>query len=122
VSIESSLVEFLQSVTTEIYPVVLPEKHTLPAISYYLNSSRRRYSADGPSTYPADIQLNLWASTYSGVKTLQADVIELINGYSGTFGDYYVDPIAIENEADVYEDDTGYFGVTLFFSIWYRSP
>ena len=44
------------------------------------------------------------------------------NGYSGTFGSHYVDPIAIENEVDVYEDDTGYFGVSLFFSIWYRSP
>lgn len=121
-TIEASLVNFLSTVTTEVYPVVLPEKHSMPAISYYLNSSRRLYTADGPSTYPADIQLNLWATTYSGVKTLQSAVVDLLNGYSGTFGSHYVDPIAIENEVDVYEDDTGYFGVSLFFSIWYRSP
>ncbi len=120
-SIETDLVAFLQTVTTKVYPMVIPEKETLPCITYYVSSTDRRYTVDGPSTYPVDFQLTSWATTYAGAKAMHVDVVDLLNGYSGTMGDHHVDPIHFESELDVFEDDTQRWGVTLFLSIWYRS-
>lgn len=120
-TIEESFYTFLAPIGSEIYPLVLPEQRTLPACTYRLNNSRPQYSVDGPSSYAVIMQLDCWAETYAGVKTLQSSVRSLVDGYTGVMGNHYVHGVEIENEIDDFERDTGLYRVTMLIQLFHRS-
>ncbi len=120
-TIEKSFYTFISGVAGEIHPWPLPERITYPAVTYQLASSRPQYSADGPSNYPVTIQVDCWALSYAGVKTLQSAVRTLLDGYSGVMGDHHVHQVEIEGEVDGFEPDTGLYRVTMFINVFYRS-
>lgn len=123
-SIESDLVTFLLaglSGPLEVYPIVLPEKRTLPALTYQLAGSRPQYTADGPTSYPVTFDLKCWANTYAEAKALQADVRGLLDGYSGQMGSQYAHNVEIDNEFDIHESDRKLYGVSMQINWFNRS-
>ena len=120
-TIEKSLRDHLSTVTAFIYFLVLPQDRTLPALTLQLDSSRRQYSVDGASHYPARFQVDCWADTYAQVKNLHSQVVARLNGYTGDLGDHYVDGVTIEQELDGYEADTKLYRVTVWIELFYRS-
>lgn len=120
-TIEQDFYDFLAPVSDHIHPVVLPQKHSLPALTYSLNNSRPQYSADGPSSYPVTMQVDCWATTYAGVKALQSAVRSRVDGYTGVMGSHYVDLVEIDNELDSKEPDTGLYRVTMLIQLFHRS-
>ena len=108
-TVESGLVAFLAAktdlVSARIYPQILPETCTFPALTYQLISAIPDYDLTGPSDLTqARIQITIWgrsAAAYLDVKTLAAKVKGYLSGYSGTWGSLEIQGVFLEGEMDV---------------------
>jgi len=119
VSVESEIVTLLAAdggvsalVVARIYPLILPQDPTLPAITYARVTTSRIYSSEGYSNLDnAMIQVDCWASTYAGAKALGTAVLSAMDG-SSTFSAVLID------ERDMFEDDVEIYRVSMDFSTW----
>lgn len=100
-------------VGARIYPVLLPQDPTYPAITYQRISGERRHDLQGASGigHPR-ISVSCWATTYAGVKALAAAVRKALDGFRGTLSSADSPPLTvtalavmIENEIDLFEPD-----------------
>ena len=99
-------------VSTRIYPVVLPQDVTLPAITYSRISGGQVNSLTGYSGLENPrIQIDVWGATYPACQTLAADVHTAMDAAT-TFGAH------LESDMDFYEDDTKIYRVSMDFSVW----
>lgn len=75
------------AVAGRIYPVLLPQNPTYPAITYRLISDPREYSLDGADgLVEARYQIEAWAKLESQVDAI-VEVIRLaMNAFVGVFG------------------------------------
>ena len=112
-SVESELVSLLINnagvaalVGTRVYPVVLPQNPTLPAIVYQeLRTATLVQSSGDTGSRRGRYMLSLWATTYTPTKTLQSAVLTAINGVaSGS-----LERIAADAMRDDLDPDTGWF-------------
>jgi len=111
-SIESELLTRLKAdgalaalVVARIYPGLLPQKPTFPAVSYRRVSGVRVHNLDGASGRATPrFQFDSWAETKSGVLALATAVREALNGYIGVLTTLNV-VIRIENEFDDYDEE-----------------
>lgn len=108
-------------VSTRVYPNVLPQRATLPAVTY------RRISTNRPPAMGADsgvaevrMQVDSWADSYSGVKALQAQVRSALQRYNATVGSEVILDAFIVNEMDLYEPEKNVHRVLTDFTIWHR--
>jgi len=99
-------------VSTRIYPVILPQNVTLPAITYSRISGGQINSFSGYSNLENPrIQIDVWGVTYASVQALAALVHTAMDGAT-TFG------ALLESDMDFYEDDTLIYRVSMDFSVW----
>jgi hypothetical protein len=78
---------------SRIYPLVLPNDSTLPAIDYKFvgGSSTPTFDSMGAQRYR--IEVNCWGNTYSDAVALRLAVIQALSGYtSGTMSVSYLMP------------------------------
>lgn len=108
--IHNALVSILEDSATvgalaadRIYPLVIPQGGTLPAISYQEVSGERLHTLDGADMAHPVFQLTCWAETYGEAKAMADAIRLLLNGYSGT-----VDTIVIQYVRMVGENDLGW--------------
>lgn len=73
-------------VADRIYPLVLPQKPTLPAVTYQRISTPIQYAQGGPSLATPRLQIDCWAGDYDSAKALAAAVAAVLSGYKGTTG------------------------------------
>lgn len=66
---------------SRIYPVIIPEDTTLPALSYWFVSGTASPTMDTRGTIRSRVQLDCWGQTYSDAVTLRAAVIQAIAGH-----------------------------------------
>jgi len=87
-----------------IYPAVLPQPPTFPAIAYTRISQREAFSADGAEGLLATrTQLDCYALTYDGARLLGDAVRAALNGYVGGV----IQKSQQDSEEDVYEPQVG---------------
>lgn len=100
-------------VAARIYPSILPQNPTLPAISYSRVSRSDPYSLSGRSDLRHIVlEINAWAETYAGSKAL-AQAIEDAMDADG------LDIKAVQiTDQDLYESDTKIYRVFAEYSIW----
>ena len=73
---------------TRMYPLVLPEQCSYPALTYQLISSPETYTNDGPlGEVRARIQIDAWGKRYAQVKAVSKAVRASLNGFVGTLTD-----------------------------------
>lgn len=115
----SDLVTFLEGLSTvagdRIYPQILPQKPTFPAITFNQVSGVRERDLCGPTgrTKPR-ITINAWAERYADARALADQIRVGLSGFKGTIGDSpgtTVDDLILDNEFDQYEDEAGTKGV-----------
>lgn len=112
-------------VATRIYPVRRVQGDALPAIVYRRISSTHIHSTQGSSgACNARIQIDCWAATYAGAKTLADKVRLALDGYHGTAGTIDVHHILIEDETDLAAgflggEDTQDLAVTMDLSVFF---
>jgi len=107
-------------ISTRMYPARLPQGVTLPAIVYQRVSAMRLNDLSGPSGFARPrVQLDLWASTYSGVKTLARVVRQALDGYSGVVDGFGVADAIIDSELDLYEPGVDDYRVVQDYFVWH---
>ena len=90
-------------VSGRIYPELMPDDVTYPAISYQRISTVRRQFLTGVDDFTqVRIQVDCWDSSYSGVKTLAAAVKSAIDGVRA-LGSTTVHHCFMETMADLSE-------------------
>lgn len=95
------------SAGSRVYPLLLPQDPTLPAVTYQQISSTRMRAMgnDGPMTR-ARIQLNSWGSSYAEARTLAEEVETALNRFRGVVAGLRVLDILLDNEIETYESET----------------
>jgi hypothetical protein len=122
-SLAARLVAAATAASSRIYPLVLAEGSVLPAISYWRVSTVRDYRHGGASgLVTARMQVDCWAATYAAVKSLAAQVVTSLSGYSGTMGGAGGVATGFSfgvGEVDRPEPEAGIYHVAVDFSIGY---
>lgn len=107
---------------TRIYPIRLPEKVTLPAVTYQQVSAPKYHTQSGPSSvHSPRFQLNCWAETYLAAEQLAQEFVLALDGYQGNMSGHTVHAGFVEEEGrDDVDADTGRFRKIVEIVIWHQ--
>lgn len=100
-----------------IYILKLPQKPTLPAITYYRVSNLRHHDID--VSYPR-FQFDSWASTYEEVRNVANEIRRALQREKGLWNGIKVIQVVYLNEVEMYENDTEIYHIATDFQILYR--
>lgn len=93
-------------VGTRIYPVVLPQDPTLPAIVYQELQGDSRVMASGDTLErEGRFQWSYWAGSYAETKTGRAALIGALNGYKGG----KIELVEIDGMRDDYDPEVKWY-------------
>lgn len=98
-----------------VYPVVLPQNPTLPAMTYQRISDALASHVSGASTLTQSrVQVDCWGRTYASAKALANQVITALDGYEGDFKSIVL------TTRDFFEEGSEIYRVSVDVSIWHR--
>lgn len=107
--IEAKVHQALSGITDKVTPLMLPQNATYPAITYFNVTPVPINHLKGESdTQNARIQVDIWAESYSEVKSLYLEVKTSMSAISSLF----------LGANEVYEDETKLYRLSLDFSVW----
>lgn len=110
----SSKITVTSSISTRIYPLIVPQQSALPAITYARISGGQENNLSGYSSMENPrIQIDCWALTYKEVKTIAENVHTVLNTTT-TFSAVLI------SDMDFYEDDVELYRESMDFKIWNR--
>jgi hypothetical protein len=130
VVIEEALFSYLSGhagltalVANRIYPLVMPQGTTLPAVTFSKVSGPRVHAMqqDAGLAYPR-FQVSCWGATYKQAKEVAGQVRAALQDFKGTMGGpggVVVSGVFIQDENDLYEPNTQIYHVALDFVIWH---
>jgi len=113
-------------VSTRVYPLMIPQPASVPAITYeQLSGWREHTMTDRIAMASPVFRVTSWATTYSGCDALAKAVRTVLNTASGTEGNITVQVIFLINETDVIERVPGVRGLRRFgrrqdYKIWFN--
>lgn len=113
--IEQDLFDTLKPlVANRVYPLVMPQNPTYPAIVYNRISSAAQNVLEGGSTIDqVRIQVDTYATTYSAAKSLARLVRLAMEGASFK--------ATLQTDQDFYESDLSIYRVSQDFYLWERN-
>ena len=102
-------------VGTRIYPDLLPQNPTLPAVTLFKVSNPREITHSGDSSlqHPR-YQFSCWALTYGAVWTVAEQVRLALQGLTSAGVGIY------DNGHDLYDEEMGYYHVAIDIIIWHN--
>jgi hypothetical protein len=107
-------------VGTRIYPNVVPQDATLPAIAYQRISGSRVQSHGGPSNLARPrFQFTCLAVNYSGARAVANAVRQALDGYKNTAASVYVQAGHIQTDFDSFADGENLHAVRVDFYLWH---
>lgn len=112
--------------STRVYPVVMPQGGTLPALVLQVISGPRPVTLSGAvEPAPHRVQVDAWAETYAAAHALRAAAEAAVNGHDGTTGDTVFQFVGVEDRRDDYEpareEGSSRYRASLDLIIWHRS-
>lgn len=110
-------------VGTRVYPKILPQSPTLPAITYQRISrvSVADHLTGAGSLGRPRVQVDAWASTDAAAETLGAAVKARLNGFKGTVaGEGDVKRIALETEGGQFDAELLLHRHTADYFVWHE--
>ena len=121
--IEEALVSHIKANgISRIYPLVLPQKVSYPAVTYQKIAGTFEHSMGGDSgfSYP-DYQFVCFAKTYHEAKETAKTLRLCLQNLRIMVDDIYIQAVLIENEIDDYEEDTEIYSVILEFRVFFQN-
>ncbi len=104
-------------VDTRVYPMLLPQGATLPALTYQRISTVQTYSHQGDSGLATvRMQVDCWGATYASAKAVAAQVKAALSGYTSSA----IGRCHLVAERDLYDPETGHYRVIIDFMIGYQ--
>lgn len=112
-------------VSTRIYPLVLPQNPTLPAVTYQrIDGLREEGIAGSHGLAHPRIQIDAWASSYTSAKAVAVQVRSALYRLGWTEDSVTVLDAFIEDDRDFYEpsvrDGGSIFRTSQDYIIWHR--
>lgn len=108
-------------VGTRMYPRMLPQSPTLPALVYQRIDTRREHEHAGPDGLPRPrMQITCWAPLPLSAAGLASAVRQRLDGVRATMGTVVVESCLLVGERDVSDPEPGRYGVALDFMIQYQ--
>lgn len=98
------------------YPLTLPQETPLPAVSYQTDGWGD--SSGSGALEQNRVRVAGWATSYAVSISLAAALVTALDGYQDKTGSPPLINMALENRQEVYEPETGLYGVVLDFSAW----
>ena len=104
-------------VGTRVYPVVLPQAPTWPALSYQrvTSDASHRHEQTGRTPVEVWIQIDAWAQTARGARQLALEIKAAINGQrwpiEGVHG------VLLRNQRDLYEEAVKVYRVRTVYTV-----
>lgn len=107
-------------VATRIYPSILPQSPTLPAITYSTVSASRQNTMDGPDGLPSKrIQIDAWSSSFAQAAALSNAIRVRIDGYRGAMGGSTIKGVFADTERQLYDSEPKLHRMSSDFIIWH---
>jgi len=108
-------------VSTRIYPQILPQNPTYPALIYQqITESPEPAMGSDTGLVAITVQVDSYATTYSGAKALAAAVRSALNRHRGTVSTVDIADVFLENTLDLYESEVQKRRVSQDYRVWYR--
>lgn len=108
-------------VATRVYPNVLPQAGTRPAVTYRRISGTREHAmGSDPGNVLSRFQVDCWADSYTGMIALWTQVFSALSRYRATVGSEVIDDIYAGAPMDLYEDEKNLHRRMTDFMIWHR--
>lgn len=93
-NISPAIYQILRNVTAitdivgdRIYPDILPEQESYPALVHYVeNQDRLAYTGGTVDTYKINLQVDIYFDVYANGKTLADSIKDTLDQYTGTIG------------------------------------
>ena len=112
-----------------IYPLILPEMPTYPAIAYQQVSAVHLHAMGSDAgLVRVRMQVTCWGSTYAEARAVADAITSKLSRYRGTSGGIKVLDVLLDNEGTTYESETQTRSVrqaaladSLFFSLQSRA-
>ena len=108
-------------VASRVYPLHLPQRPTLPAVTYQRIDGPREHAmgADPGLAHPR-IQVDSWAASYASAKAVATQVRGALQRWRGTAAGVEVLAIYLESDQDDYEPETKQWRVRQDWTVWHR--
>ncbi|MBW2647169.1 MAG: DUF3168 domain-containing protein [Deltaproteobacteria bacterium] len=111
----------VKAITTRCYPVTIPQSPTYPLILYTKISGDRDHTLRGASGHAHPrFQIEAWADTYTGAKTLADAIRNALDDYTGTVTGTVIGSCLIDSERDMYESEIEVYRVISDWFIWHE--
>ena len=110
----STKITVLSSVSTRIYPLIVPQQSAFPVITYARISGGQQNDLFGYSGIENPrIQIDCWAETYKEIKTIAENVHSVLSTVT-TFRAILI------SDMDFYENDVELYRESMDFKMWNR--
>ena len=126
-SFEEGLFEHLDNhaglsmeVDSRIYPVKLPQRTTLPAVTYTRLATPLLHEFEATLLPHPTFQFDCWAATYARAKEVAEQIIIALDLYRGAMGAYTVEQSIVQTERDTFDPETEIWHTMVDVEIWYE--
>ena len=105
---------------SRVYPLVLPQQPTYPAVTYQQISAVRLHEmGQDAGVIRVRVQVNAWGKTYAEARTLAGEVETRLSRFRGVVGGVTVLDVVLDNEVDMaYESETQSRRVTQDYTLF----
>lgn len=108
---------------TRVYPIVLPQNPTLPAVTFQRISAVREQIFGGSAglAHPR-FQFTVWASTYASSRDVAEQLRLALDGYYGLMGGaggVQADATLV-GEQEFFDPETGWYQTMMDFEVWHQ--
>jgi hypothetical protein len=108
----------VKAITVRCYPATLPQNPVYPLILYYRITGLPENTLTGlPEMVYSRFQIDSWALTYSGAKTLARAITGALNAKAYTQDGIRIGSIVQQGERDNYESEVSCYRVILDFTL-----
>lgn len=108
-------------VSSRIYPLILPQNPTYPAVTYQrIDSPHEGAMGADHDVARTRIQVDSWAETYAGAKAVATQVRLALDNWASEAVSPAIINAAFESDGDLYEEEVGVYRVTADYLIWVR--
>jgi len=108
-------------VIDRVFPLRAPDTTaTFPYITYQRIGGDRDVTHDGNSGLSdSRMQLSCWSNEYLEAKTLALEVTKALNGKQGTLGGIARCASFVENELDLFDEESKLYSIIVDVKIWH---
>ena len=108
-------------ISVRIYPLILPQSPTLPALTYQrIDGPREHCMSEDAEVARPRIQIDTWAETDASAKAVATQVRTALQRWADATTSPVVLDSLLDNDEDSYEPDTNIYRVRQDWIIWHR--